>query len=102
MNWIDSIKEAATAGRRIWSSEPEHQTRALAQFIRPNLGPTPTPLRQVLEPVVGACAALAIAVLIGVGITSLSAFLLAAALIYAIMTYVFGIQLDLAPLASAQ
>jgi len=69
--------------------------QALSAFVRPNLGPTPEPLRRLLEPVVAAAAAAVLVVLGGIGLFHFSIFFLVAAMIYAIIHYVFGIELDL-------
>jgi hypothetical protein len=74
---------------------------ALSTFIRPNLGDTPAPLRRVLEPIVAASALLAMVVLAGFGALGFGAMLIAAGLIYLIITQVFGIQLDLVPPSGA-
>ena len=58
---------------------------ALAHFIRPNLGPTPQPLRRILEPIVAAAALLALFVLGGAGMFTLAAFF-----VLAILCGVFG------------
>jgi hypothetical protein len=80
-----------TAGWRVDGQE----TRPVVELMRPNLGTTPPPLRRVLEPVVAASAALALAALLGLGVVSFTLFLLAGALIYAILTKVFGLELGL-------
>jgi len=87
------VRDEAARVRR--TARPRDGSEALAAFIRPNLGPTPQPLRRVLEPIIAAAAALALAVLLSFGMFSFAGFFLAATLIYAIITYVFGIELDL-------
>ena len=73
----------------------DSSTLTLAAFVRPNLGPTPDPLRRVLEPIVAASAAMALVVLLSIGVLSFGTFFVVASLIYAILTYVFGLELDL-------
>jgi hypothetical protein len=65
------------------------------QLVRPQLGDTPPLLRPVLEPLVAFSAATVLAGLVAAGALSLAAFVLAGAMIYAILTYVFGIDVDL-------
>jgi hypothetical protein len=72
------------------------QTRALSTFLRPHLGPTPAPLRGLLEPVVAAAAVSLLATLLMVGAFSFATLLAVLGLVYAILTYVFGVQLSLA------
>ena len=74
---ICDIKRSA---ERLWSDAKGEPSTAMAQFLRPNLGPTPAVARRVLEPIVAASALLALVVLIGLGTLSLSAFFIAAAL----------------------
>ena len=87
------LRDEAARLRR--TARPRDGNEALTAFIRPNLGRTPEPLRRILEPVVAAAAALALAVLLSFGMFSFAGFFVAATLIYAIITYVFGIELDL-------
>ncbi len=70
-------------------------TRALTELLRPNLGPTPRPLRRLLEPVVAMAALSLLLSLATVGAVSFATLVLVAGLIYAILTYVFGLELDL-------
>jgi hypothetical protein len=97
MSLLDNLRRAVEGLRE----EAEHawtgttDSRAMAQLFRPNLGPTPQPLRRVLEPLL---AGSALAVLAGLAGVSLAAFLvmfIAAGLIYLIITYVFGVELGL-------
>ena len=81
--------------QRLWDELSGQKSLALTTFLRPNLGATPAPLRRALEPVVAACAMLALAVLIGIGASAGLLFLLAGALVYLIITKVFGIALTL-------
>jgi hypothetical protein len=68
---------------------------AIGELLRPNLGPTPAPLRRVLEPVVALAALGALLSLASVGALSFAVLAAVAGLIYAILTYVFGLELDL-------
>ncbi len=70
-------------------------TRALAELLRPNLGATPRPRRRLLEPVVAIAAVSVLVSLASVGALSFATLVLVAGLIYAILTYVFGLELDL-------
>lgn len=90
---VDEIKRGA---ERIWSDVKGEPSTAMAHFLRPNLGATPPVARRVLEPIVAASALLALVVLIGMGTLSLTAFFVAAALMYVIVTFVFGIEIDIA------
>ena len=81
----------AYAGLRGNPSDSE----ALAEFIRPNLGNTPAPLKRWLEPIVAGAALLALLVVLSWGALNLAMLFLAAGVAYAIITFVFGIELDL-------
>jgi hypothetical protein len=95
-NWREwAIAEAARL-KRIFVPGGDPSS-ALSLLIRPNLGPTPAALRRFLEPVVAASALLAVVVLTGIGALGVAAMLTAVALIYLIVTKVFGIELDLVP-----
>jgi hypothetical protein len=71
-------------------------SQALSTFLRPNMGPTPAPLRRVLEPVVAVAALSLLATLLAAGALSFATLVLVAALVYAILTQVFGLELGLA------
>ena len=76
---------------------PDTGPGALSTFIRPDpsvLGPTPEPLRRLLEPVIAAWAILTMGALLGVGAVGFSLMFAAAALLYLILTRVFGLELD--------
>ena len=89
--------ELRRLSKQVLGANPEAGTRnsLMLELMRPNLGPTPLPLRRVLEPVVAACAVVALVTLLGLGAASFTLFLLASALMYAILTQVFGIELGL-------
>jgi len=100
----DAAARARDEARRIRAEADRLRSRvrgdaptggALAAFVRPDLGATPAPLRRVLEPLVAAAAAVALALLLGIGVFNFAMFFAAATLIYAILTYVFGIEFDL-------
>ncbi|MEE8408786.1 MAG: hypothetical protein V3T05_04200 [Myxococcota bacterium] len=93
---MGAVAEIKRGAERIWSDVKGEPPTALAHFLRPNLGRTPPAARRVLEPIVAASALLALVVLIGMGTLSLAAFFVAAVLMYAIVTFVFGIELDIA------
>lgn len=82
-----------TLGGDTPGGNPAHRALML-QLARPNLGPTPQALRRILEPLVATAAALALVTLVGFGVASFTMFLLAGALIYTILTRVFGLELD--------
>jgi hypothetical protein len=71
-------------------------SQALSQMLKPNLGPTPEPLRRLLEPVVAATALAALLSLFALGAFSFATLVAIAGLAYAILTYVFGLELGLA------
>ncbi|MBI3179771.1 MAG: hypothetical protein HYZ27_08925 [Deltaproteobacteria bacterium] len=89
----DAAVSARSLGAGLWRHVAGSKSQALAHFIRPDLGGSA--LSRVMEPVVAASAMLALAVLVGVGALSLAGLLVAAALIYLIVTQVFGIELDI-------
>ncbi len=103
MSWADLAEQLRDLGARVRDEAARVSARsgydtesgALSAFIRPNLGPTPRPLRRVLEPVVAASAVLALVVLLGFGMFSFAGFFIASSLIYLIITQIFGIELDL-------
>lgn len=86
--------EAARLGATLKGQATD--SKALAHFLRPSLGPTPRPLARVLEPVVAVAAALVLVSLVGIGAFSFATLVLVAGLVYAILTYVFGLELDVA------
>ena len=90
------LKTALSAeAHRIVDGQGGERSTALSQFLRPNLPPTPTPVRRLAEPVVAACALLALIALGLLGAISLLGLLLAAVATYAIITKIFGIELEL-------
>lgn len=99
LNLQDAAKrlrdELRRLSHRVLGPQHAEGTTLMLELMRPNLGPTPLPLRRVLEPVVAACALVALVTLLGLGVASFTLFLLASALIYAILTQVFGIELGL-------
>lgn len=92
----DAAREARQTAERVWNDVRGEPSTAMAHFLRPNLGPTPPAMRRVLEPIVAASAMLALFVLGGFGSACLAGMVVAGALIYAIVTYVFGIEVNLA------
>jgi hypothetical protein len=74
---------------------PGENSKAIGELLRPNLGPTPAPLRRILEPVVALTALGTLLWLASVGAASFAVLAAVAGLIYAILTYVFGLELDL-------
>ncbi len=83
-------------GARLVGRLQKGDARALTQLLRPNLGPTPSSLRRVLEPVVALSALTLLLSLFSVGAFSFAVLFIVGGLIYAILTYVFGIELALA------
>ena len=93
----DTFERLRAEAVRIAGAVKGHsENKALTELLRPNLGPTPEPLRRMLEPLVAACAVSVLAALLGVGAVSFAALVVVAALAYAILTYVFGLELDVA------
>jgi hypothetical protein len=99
MNAFESFLRAAHTWYReaarfsgAWRTDPS-DPRRMVELMRPTLGSAPPPLRRLLEPVVAASAAAAVVTLLGLGVASFTLFLLAGALIYAILTKVFGLEL---------
>lgn len=74
----------------------ESDQRAISQFVRPDLGGTQLPARPFLEPVIALSAAIALAATAGLGLVSFAGLLIAGWIIYAILTHVFGLELDIA------
>lgn len=97
-----SLKDTMEAWARGMAQSVSRQTgvtdsKALAELLRPQLGAVPSPARRLLEPMVAAAAIAALASLASLGAASLAMLLLTAGLIYAILTVVFGIELDFSP-----
>ena len=93
---LNQLKAALAAeAQRVAQAVGGERSVALSQFLRPNLPPAVTPVRRLAEPVVAACALLSLFVLGVLGATSLLGLMLAALAIYAIITKVFGIELEL-------
>jgi hypothetical protein len=93
---LNQLKAAlGTEAQRVVDAFGRERSLALSQFLRPNLPPAPTPVRRLAEPIVAACALLALLVLGGIGLGSLLGLMLAAVATYAIITKVFGIELEL-------
>lgn len=105
MKIFDALNEAARAWRREadhWARRAAHNkvgqgpaNSTMLELFRPNIGGTPPHLRRFVEPLVAASAVLALMTLGALGIISFALFLLAGALIYAILTKVFGIELGI-------
>jgi hypothetical protein len=103
MKVFDVLNEAA----RQWRLEADRWRRRQAAsggpspdtmlaLIRPSLGAsTPPNIRRWVEPLVATSAVLALMSLGALGIISFALFLLAGALIYAILTKVFGLELGI-------
>jgi len=91
----ERVKSEATRLGAAFRSQAT-DSKALSLLLRPNLGPTPQPLRRLLEPVVAAAALSALVSLATVGAVSFAVLVAVAGVIYAILTYVFGLELDLA------
>ena len=89
----DMIGELRHRTAHIRDQWRQSQHTTVLHLVRPQLGDTPRALRPVLEPLVAIGAATALAGLVGAGVISMAAFLVAVALIYAILTYVFGIDI---------
>lgn len=70
--------------------------RALTQLVTPELGNTPKPLKRILEPVVAVAALAALLSLFALGVFSFATLMATLGLAYAILTYVFGLELTLA------
>ena len=76
MSWSDlrerfeEVRDRAQAEASRWqaSMDPDgSSSKALSEFVKPNLGPTPERIRRYLEPVIATAAAAMIAVLLGMG-----------------------------------
>jgi hypothetical protein len=99
MTLIDDLTRVANElrehARRLVGDPDATRSRALTELWRPELPPAPAPLRRLLEPAIATAALTAIGALAGVGLVALVVMLAAGALIYLIITYVFGIELGL-------
>ena len=91
--FADKLRQERIRMRRAFSPS---DNAALSEFIRPNLGQTPPALRRVLEPVVAVSALLALALLGTMGALGFAILFAAASLIFLILTYVFGLKMDVA------
>lgn len=95
----DTTGRAREASRQMLNrftgfSEPEQ--RALSQFVRPDFGGKSLPARPLLEPLVAVSAVMVLAMSLGLGLLSFAGMLIAGWIIYAILTHVFGLELDIA------
>lgn len=102
MKIFDALNEAA----RLWRREADRWSRramggggpsgTMLELMRPTVGAhAPVNVRRFVEPLVAVSALLALLTLGALGIISFALFLLAGALIYAILTKVFGIELGI-------
>jgi len=95
---IQAEMEAAwNSARASAASSSTADTTAMAAMFRPDLRAAPDPLRRLLEPLIGILGMVALGGLLSLGLVSLASLLASAALIFALLTYVFGIELDLNP-----
>lgn len=85
-------QEAARIKQQVMG--PDAPPGALSTFLRPDLGPTPDPLRRILEPVIAAWALLTMGALLAVGALGFATMFAAASLLYVLLTRVFGLELD--------
>ncbi len=68
-------------------------TSVMLELFKPHLGRTPQNLQRYMQPLVALGAAAILVSLGAVGVFSLAMFLLAIALMYAVLNQVFGIEL---------
>ncbi len=98
--WSSMAKQLANETRRRLERIQDRvagdgtKTTALAELIRPELRETPANFRWILEPAVAVLAMAAILLLVGIAGLGSIALIFSAAAIYAIITFVFGIRLD--------
>ena len=95
----DTTGRARDVSRQVlerFTGVSESDQRALSQFVRPDFGGTSLPARPLLEPVIAVAAVLLLAGSAGLGLVSFAGMLLAGWIIYAILTHVFGLELDIA------
>lgn len=79
--------------RRIKDQVTGNQQSTMVHLMRPQLGDVPPSWRPVIEPLVAVGAGAVLMCLMGIGLMSLTVFVVVGALIYAILTYIFGIDL---------
>ena len=92
---LERFRTEAERLKSLWDGQAGNAPRALVtQLIRPDLGPMPPTLRRFVEPVVALVAAATLVALLGMGTVCFTLFVLAGALMYAILTRVFGLELD--------
>ena len=91
----DQVREAYREAKSyLRQSRTREKVRTLSTFVRPELGSVKEPWRRVLEPIVAASAAGALLALASIGFGAFVIFLISGALVYGILTFVFGIRLD--------
>lgn len=93
--WHDLRDFIAQERRRIRERMGTSEGRALSTFIRPDLGPLPTPLSRLLEPLVAVLAGSVMAFFAALGMLHFGIFFACLSVVYLIITHVFGIELDL-------
>ena len=88
-------QEAARVRDQVASAvAPQGGPGALSTFIRPDLGPTPEPLRRLLEPIIAVWALATMGALLAMGAVGFALMFAAASLLYVILTRIFGLELD--------
>lgn len=93
---VERAEDVARQTLNRFTGVSESDQRAISQFVRPDFGGTQLPARTLLEPVIAVTAALALAATAGLGLVSFAGMLIAGWIIYAILTHVFGLELDIA------
>jgi hypothetical protein len=90
------LREALSAARHrlggLFGQSPQSKS-LMVSLMTPELPGTPAAMRSILQPIVAALAVTAMGAIAGVGAMSFTVFLIAGALLYAILTYIFGIDL---------
>ena len=98
LKWSEVIQRKIHEGKaRIHHRWQSASSSELVAFARPQMGAMPSPLRPILEPIIAVSSLLALMMLSGIGLASVTVLLAVSALIFAIMTQVFGIEIDIDP-----
>lgn len=79
----------------VWRRRLSGKPPVALQLFRPELSHVPAPMRRYAEAIVAIAALMALLMSLGIGAWAFVALMLSMAMIYAILTHVFGLELGL-------
>lgn len=74
---------------------PPEKNNTMLELFRPALGNTPAPAKRIMEPIIAGAGIIALLFLAAVVIGNFSMILVCSGLAYALLSEVFGIEIDL-------